>query len=518
MRETDEGRPTTASGVGRRAPRMRGSFFSVRARIVVLITLVTALGLAAAGISVYIAERHRIFDEVDHRLSANLDSASHIVAQGLPPDGAAWPSSEEALKAVIQRMSPDDNTGAMGIAEGRIIMLPGIDLDVDLGGEHAFARHVQDAVSDGRARIGTYAEQDAQWRYIAAPITIEGSPAPATVTFVMVYDLAAELAEFDLASGMFLISSIVIVLVVAATSTVLATRLLRPLRQMRETAERVSAQSLKERLPIVGNDDVAGLSATMNQMLDRLNHALRSQRQLLSDVGHELKTPITIVRGHLEVMDPDDAEDVRLTRELTLDELDRMGRLVQDLADAAALLGPSPVVRAAVDLDVLMPQILRKAQGIDGADVSLAAGSASGIAHLDAPRITQAVLQLVQNAVTHGAGAIEVGARTAGPRLQLWVRDHGPGVDDAVKQEVFDRFFRGPGAESRSGSGLGLHIVQVIAGAHGGLATVQDADGGGALFAIDLPTAMDAAMDASGNPPDGAARAAETDRNERVEA
>src|SRR5690606_17616438 len=161
----------------------------------------------------------------------------------------------------------------------------------------------------GEAIIGTYAERGVAWRYLATTVSVNGSPAPEEVVFVMVYDLHAELAEFNEPVRMFVIASLIVIVVVAATGTIVATRLLRPLRQMRTTAERISAQNLNERLDIVGNDDVAELAETMNAMLDRIDAALDSQRQLLSDVGHELKTPITIVRGNIEVMNPDDPTD-----------------------------------------------------------------------------------------------------------------------------------------------------------------------------------------------------------------
>jgi len=223
-------------------------------------------------------------------------------------------------------------------------------------------------------------------------------------------------------------------------------------------------------------------------MLDRIDDALDSQRQLLSDVGHELKTPITIVRGHLEVMDPADPADAEDTRELAVDELDRMGRLVQDLAAAAALHGPSPVQPQEVDAADLLEQIGRKAQGIEGATVELGP-VAEAVAIVDAARITQAMLQLAQNAVTHGGGSVSIGSDLAGDKLELWVRDHGAGVPDEVKPHIFERFHRGSAASERSGSGLGLHIVQVIARAHQGSARVEDAPGGGACFVLSVPRA-----------------------------
>jgi signal transduction histidine kinase len=484
-----------AAGVSRRShtgdvdetstpSRRRGPVLSVRTRIVAVITLVAALGLISVGAAVYFVERQRILEQVDARLQANLESARFIVAEG-DPDAGTWMSSSDALRTVVQRMSPDDNTGAVGIVAGEVAFVPGLSLDVDLQSEPGFSRHVSQQAA-GEPIIGTYAENDVTWRYLAAPIAIEASPEPAEVLFVLAYDIEAELAEINVAAQVFLIASAIALAVIAAAGTIVATRLLRPLRQMRETAEHVSAQSLSERLPIIGRDDVSELAQTMNDMLDRLDGALDSQRRLLSDVGHELKTPITIVRGYVEVMDPDDPVDVRETQALTVDELERMGRLVQDLAGAASLHGPSPVTPKATDTADLLRQIARKADGIDGADVSLGP-IADVVAVLDPARITQAMLQLAQNAATHGGGRVVIGSRTVDWDVEFWVRDYGDGVPDAAKHDVFERFHRGEEAASRSGSGLGLNIVQVIARAHGGTVRVLDAEGGGAVFVIRVP-------------------------------
>ncbi|MFC7765538.1 HAMP domain-containing sensor histidine kinase [Leucobacter soli] len=257
---------------------------------------------------------------------------------------------------------------------------------------------------------------------------------------------------------------------------------------MRETAERVSAESLGERLPVAGNDDVAELTVTINDMLDRLDQGVEAQRRLLSDVGHELKTPLTIVRGNIELMDSTRPEDVEEVRDLALDELDRMNRLVQDLSDASALYGRQPLRLETVDIAELLDQIAKKATAIAGAEVSLVE-SATGTATLDPARITQAMLQLAQNAVTHGGGRIELGSRRTSDRIEFRVRDHGAGVADPVKEEIFERFHRARDASGRAGSGLGLSIVRLIAQAHHGDATAQDAEGGGALFVLTVPTA-----------------------------
>ncbi len=457
--------------------------FSVRTRIVAVITLVAALGLTVVGATVYLVERAVSLEAIEGRLQDNLASARFIVADGVDSTGT-WPTASEALEAVVKRMSPDDNTGAIGIIDGRAVMRSGIDLDLDLTSAPGFVRYVSEQVDGADAIIGTYAEDGVVWRYLAAPIAVTGGADAEEVIFAMAYDVRAELAEIDGTARAYVIAAGIALVVIAAVATIVSTRLLRPLRRMRETAERVSAQALSERLPVQGRDDVSELASTMNDMLDRLDRALDSQRQLLSDVGHELKTPITIVRGNLEVMDAADPDDVRETRALAIDELERMALLVEDLAASASLHGPSPIKKTEVDAGELVQQIVRKAQGIDGATVT-PGPIADVVAGVDPARITQAMLQLAQNGLTHGGGVIDIGSRVHADMLELWVRDHGPGVPDAEKAAVFERFHRGD--DDHAGSGLGLNIVQVIARAHGGSARVEDAAGGGALFIVSVP-------------------------------
>jgi len=465
------------------APRT-GVIWTVRTRIVLVIVIVSALGMLSVGVAVYLVERDRILADVDERLRASLESARALVATGL--GGEPWPSSQAALEAVVTRTSPDDNTGALGVIDGAAALIPGVPLDVDLQSAPGFVGYVSEVAAADPA-LGTYAEDGVAWRYLAAPIAVADSPSPSTVLFVTAYDLDAELAEIDDPARVYLIAAAVAIVLIAGAAGLVAARLLRPLRRMRETAARVSARSLAERLPVRGNDDVSHLAATMNDMLDRLDVALDSQRRLLSDVGHELKTPLTIVSGHLDVMDAGDPADVRETRELVIDELARMGRLVQDLADEAALHGPAPLAMQPVDAAALLRQIARKAEGLEGARVTLAEVAEARIVG-DPARITQAVLQLAQNGVTHGGGDLTLGSRRTPDAVELWVRDRGPGVPAGERDRVFDRFHRGDaGRRGEEGSGLGLSIVLVIARAHGGTAWVRDAPGGGAEFVVSIP-------------------------------
>jgi signal transduction histidine kinase len=458
--------------------------FSVRTRLIAVITVVAGLGMLAVGFVVYLEERGRILQQVDRLLDANLDSARYLVEQG-ESDTGTWDDAVEALSAIVQRAAPDDNTGTVGIIDGVAKLVPGVPLDVDLLSVPGFVPHVVEVTSGGEPFVGTYAEEGVVWRFLGIPVVVERAD-PSTPVFAIAYDIEAELAELNAAARVWAIASAITLLVIAGAAAAVTTRLLRPLRQMRETAERVSGQALSERLPVVGRDDVSELARTMNDMLDRLDQALESQRRLLSDVGHELKTPITIVRGYLEVVDPDDGADVRVTRDLAVDELERMANLVQDLAATAALHGPSPIRPVPIDSADLLQQILRKAAGIEGAEVQCGTVAAI-VTALDPARVTQAMLQLAQNAVTHGGGRMEISSAVVGGLLVLSVRDFGPGVPDDEKAKVFDRFVQGGHAQDDAGHGLGLNIVQVIARAHGGAARVADAPGGGAQFTIALP-------------------------------
>ncbi|WP_460798047.1 sensor histidine kinase [Microbacterium sp. GXF0217] len=463
--------------------RFDAAGFSVRARLTIVITLVAALGMLAVGLAVYAVERHRITESVQDQLRADLESTRLIV--GTPPAGG-WADATDALASVMRVLVPGETSGSMGLVDGEVALVPGVGRAVDPSADADFVARVVDETAGRDVVAGAYRENGKDWSYLAAPIEVSSDP-DATAVFVMVYDLDLEFGGLELSARAYLITAIAAVAVIAAVAWFVSTRLLRPLREMREMAERVSALSLDERLPLRGRDDVSGLARTMNGMLDRIDEAMGAQRRLLGDVGHELKTPLTIVHGYLDVMDVRDPIDVEHTRRLAVDEIERMGRLVGDLVDVAVLLDDEGLRRARVPAGALLRTIAQKATMIDDADVTLG-DVAEADAQIDAARITQAMLQLIQNAATHGGGAVELSSELVGGTLLLQVRDHGRGVPDDDKQRIFERFQRlQEGGRGPDGSGLGLSIVQLIAEQHGGEALVADADGGGALFTLSIP-------------------------------
>lgn len=231
-------------------------------------------------------------------------------------------------------------------------------------------------------------------------------------------------------------------------------------------------------------------------MLDRLEAGFRSQRDVLDDVAHELRTPITIVRGHLELLDDDPAERAA-TVELCLDELDRMNRYVDELLVVASARRPDFLHLAPVDVGELAESLLAKVSALGDRDWRLVEAPRPGACFVEADeaRLTQAVVNLAGNAVQHSddGSRIELALRCEGDELMLSVRDHGVGIDPEVREEMFSRFSRAAGSRAGrpEGTGLGLAIVAAIAEAHGGTVAADDPPDGGARFTLTIPTHLD---------------------------
>ena len=233
---------------------------------------------------------------------------------------------------------------------------------------------------------------------------------------------------------------------------------------------------------------ISRLAATFNEMLDRLEEAFRLQRQFVDDAGHELRTPITIIKGHLEVTE-DDPDERQKTMALVTDELDRMNRIVNDLLLLAKAKQPDFLDLATVDLSNLTGELLAKATAIAPRNWQMEA-MARGVIVADRQRLTQAIMQLAQNATEHtGTSAdITLGSAIADGRARLWVRDSGPGVPLEDQQRIFQRFARtAHGRRGSEGAGLGLAIVRAIAEAHHGTVEVQSIPGAGATFTVVIP-------------------------------
>jgi signal transduction histidine kinase len=349
-------------------------------------------------------------------------------------------------------------------------------------------------------------------RYVSIPVTVQGDGRQGRFVVVEYRDVIAK--PLTTAVHVFAGAAAVALLFAGGLGWFVAGRVLAPIRTVTDAAASISESDLRQRIPVRGSDDVAALAVTFNRMLDRLDAAFVGQRQFLDDAGHELRTPLTILRGHLELLGDDPARREE-SRALVLDEIARMSRIIDDLLLLAKAERPDFLAPSTVEVGDVTAEAMAKARllgdrawGLDAlADVSVTA---------DRQRLTQALLQLAANAVTHTqpGDRITFGSELAhdahSPRIRLWVADNGPGVPPEARDSIFDRFVRGSGTQHRDGAGLGLAIVRSIARAHGGDVRLQDR-GPGACFVLDLPAVDARPGDADGEQPDDRHPAAQSE-------
>lgn len=462
---------------------------SVRARISLSILVATALGLAAAGIASYLVQGERVRSAVDDQL---LHTVSELTAIAEGKTSQAPPTSvEQLLKLAMQQLVPTANEGVVGFINGAPALVPPTNLPFRIDHDDELVERIAGEADATNVVIGTAKAEAGTLRYVIVPVRVADDPN--TGLYVAAYDLDAELAAVADSFRNFIVVAAIAVLLVGAVAWFVAGSLLRPIRLLREAASGSStAADLTNRVPVTGRDDVSELAGAINSMFDRLQESSMSQRQLLDDIRHELKTPITIIRGHLELLDSGNAEDVEMTKLLTIDELDRMSSLVADISLLAESGIPQFIAPSETDLAAFTDSVWAKASALDPAR-AWKLSAADGLALFDAGRITQAWLQLAENAVkystpglpiTMSSAIVEARARNW---LDLSVRDSGPGIPEQSRARVFERFQRLDSSRPADGSGLGLAIVSAIAEAHGGVVTLDDAPGSGAIFTIRIP-------------------------------
>ena len=283
----------------------------------------------------------------------------------------------------------------------------------------------------------------------------------------------------------------VIMAIIALTSSLAwlaAGRILTRLRLLTEAARSISESDLTQRIPVQGKDEITELTATFNEMLERLQAAFTIQRNFINDAGHELQTPITIIRGHLELLNEEIPQEQYETVELVIDELDRMSRIVNELLLLAKAEQSDFLYLEAVELSLLTEEIYIKATALALRDWQLD-GNASGRIVVDRQRLTQAIINLSQNATQHTTegDTIALGSKLTDDSIHFWVRDTGEGIALADQERIFQRFARGSNRGRLEGSGLGLAIVRAIAEAHGGRVELISQPGNGSTFTIVIP-------------------------------
>ena len=468
------------------SPEADGAKAGLRTRIMLPMILLAALTLIASGTIVAAIQYREIGRAMDDQLMRSAGELRRLADDGLDPaTGQPFAGPKELLSTFLSRAMVSQTEGMLAFVGDRVSLVArDVDLRPELDLELVAALRPLALGNEVVVTSVSTAERD--YRALVAPVvypTQQGA-------FVRVVDVAEEYRQ--LRNTMFVYAGVALAMIglAAAVAWPLIGRLLRPIDELRVAADSIDEGDLTSRVPVRGTDELASLSTTINRMLDRVQRSVEGQQRLLDDVGHELRTPITVVRGHLELVDATDPADVTQTRDLAIDELDRMGGLVNDLLVLAKAGQPDFVTPRWADLATLTDQTFEKARSLGQRQWRLDSVAATE-AWIDPTRMTQAWLQLAANAVKYSAesSVIRVGSRVHRGEARLWVADEGIGIPVDQVERVRERFGRGSEVSHEHGVGLGLSIVESILAAHSGRLDIESTHGEGSTFTLVVPIA-----------------------------
>ena len=455
-----------------RAPR------SARLRILGWFVVLLAVAIGASLILERQVLLKRTSDRIDTQLSVDADALNRQATQGAGPQRSVQELFDSFLRSHVA--GPDAEF---------LTLVAGHPYEASFGGQYALERlpgFVPSLTTLTSSRRATVATPAGPVRYLAVPVRQPGSGASPGV-FVAAEFVRPSLDQVNADVAVAAAVSLSMLLVMSMIAWVVAGRVLAPVRLMTEAALSISDTDLTRRIPATGDDEIGALASTFNAMLDRLQSAFVSQRNFVSDAGHELRTPITVIRGHLELLDDDPVERAE-TLDLVRDELDRMTRMVDDLLLLAKAERPDFLDLRAVRVDELVREVTTKLAALGTRQWSCHV-SGSVVTLADRQRLTQALMNLAGNAIAHTpeGGRITVGLTTRRSEYRLWVSDSGSGIALEDQARIFERFARGRHERRRSGAGLGLSIVRAIAEAHRGRVELLSAPGRGSTFTLVLP-------------------------------
>ena len=451
----------------------------IRWRVVIAFAVAMSVVLTATGLLIY----QRLGDDLSHALDQDLrlraqDFSALVARPGRPIAAASGDRFVERGESFAQVLD------AHGSVLDSSASLGGTPL---VGGAAVAAAGPRARFVDRRRVPGL----DEPARLLIVGLRRDGRPAALVVGATLenrneaLRSLRTEL----------LIAGPLALLLATALGYPLAGAGLRAVEAMRRRAAAISAERPGERLPVPeSGDELQRLGTTLNAMLERLEEALQRQRGFVAEAGHELRTPLALLRAELDYALHYAAgeEELRETVRAASEETDRLVQLAADLLLIAATDQGRLSLRIehASARDVMASVCKRFAwrADADGRALELHAHDDLLIA-VDRVRAEQALSNMVDNALRHGRGPVELHAMPAGDRVALHVRDRGPGFSPDVLSRAFERFSRGEESRSGPGTGLGLAIVQTIARAHGGEASACNRASGGADVQISFPAA-----------------------------
>ncbi len=446
--------------------------WGIRARVATLTTVVVALTLVLSAVALAALVRQSLLSGVDDALLARAESVAAQASNGVPTDIPSTPRQDSLVQVI-------DAHGKVVAATANI-----------KGDDPVLDR----PPAQRRTTVSTLADSPldstAAFRVLAYPVTLPTGPG-------WVYTAASTApvqAATDSLTLLFWLGLPFVLIVVGITVWYAVTFALRPVERIRRRAAEIEAADLSQRLPMPrARDEIARLTVTMNEMLERLETASDRQRQFIGDASHELRSPLAGLRAEVEVaLAHPESADIPRTLQTVRDEVVRMTTLTEDLLYLAQSTERAPMtLPAPVDLDDLVLAEARRLRERGGCEVSV---------HVEAARLEgsardlgRLLRNLSDNAAEHARGAVGFDLRTVDGMAELTVTDDGPGIPAEARETVFQRFARLDAARQRhaagGGFGLGLAIARQTAQAHGGTLTAHErADGAaGAEFLLRLP-------------------------------
>ncbi len=338
---------------------------------------------------------------------------------------------------------------------------------------------------------------------VAQPIEVDGE----TVGYLLmgnslIFSTLDEAFIVDRINRAALIAGLIAGGVALLLSLLLAYRLLRPVRELTLAAGRMAQGDLSQQVPVRGEDELAQLGRTFNQMAQSLRQAQNSRQAMTADIAHELRTPLAVQRANLEALQDGIYPPTSENLTLVLEQNQLLTRLVDDLRVLAlADAGELALERVSADLGALAGRVVEQfgaqaaARGVT-LEMHRLGGESDGAlsqCSLDPMRIEQILSNLLSNALRHTpqGGRVMVSLAWSHSWAELAVQDSGPGIPEDALPHVFERFYRADRSRSRAegGTGLGLAIARRLAELHGGTLEAANALQGGAVFTLRLPGA-----------------------------
>ena len=469
-----------------------GAARSARTRILASYVILLALSAIVSILAIRQVLIIRLDDQVDDALQQEFLELDRLLIGVDPETGRPFTSLSRLFDVYFARNVAGDDEAMLAFVDGRIYrsILSRFPLDrvpaAPLADWEALSRA---AAADENRATGRFNSDLGEAHFRAERIVFGADEVGAFVVTILPQAEREEIGEFQIYGAA---ATIGLLLVASAFAWLIAGRVLAPVRQLTETARSISQSDLTRRIEVRGTGDAADMARTFNAMLDRLETVFSSQREFVQDASHELRDPLTICRGHLELVG-NDPEEQRATNGLVLDELERMARIVDELQVLADAEHPDFLRPEWIDLELFGHELTAKASALAQRAWRLES-SGEGMLHADRHRLTEAVMNLAHNAAQHTRpdDSIAIGTSLTDDEALIWVRDEGDGVAASDQARIFDRFTRGADAQHRyRGNGLGLAIVRTIAEAHGGRVELESRRGEGSTFTIVLPRNRD---------------------------